>query len=114
MKGSRFALLACSLLSVLPNDAGAQTYSVQVNSELNGLDITIESVPSPTMLVIRMRNKSEQRVRCDLVFDASPQTPVRSRRMINPGQSTESVLHARRRWFSVTVNVTCQDAARQV
>lgn len=106
------ALLACAVLAGVPGGARAQTYSVQVNSELNGLEIAIEPVPSATMLVIRMTNKTEQRVRCDLVFDASPQTPVRTRRMINPGQATESVLRARRTWFSVTVDVNCQVAAR--
>jgi hypothetical protein len=51
-------------------------------------------------------------VRCNLRFDAAPQTPVRRTRRIDPGQTDSNVLRAQRRWFSVTVDVECVPAPR--
>lgn len=104
------ATLVLAATASVSTAAAAQTYTVQVKPELNGLDILIEPVPSPSILVIRMTNRTDQRVRCNLTFDASPQTPTRTRRMINPGQTTSSVLRATRRWFSVVVDVNCEPA----
>ena len=79
---------------------------------LNGLDIEIEHVANSRMLVVNLTNNSPTRVRCNLHYDASPQTPLRTTRHINPGQRETSVLRAQRRWFSVTVDVACEPAPR--
>jgi hypothetical protein len=114
--------MACSALrrrawlvtvAMIPLAAGlpaarAQTYSVEIRPVLNGLDIGIEHVAQASMLIVKLTNRTDDRVRCQLVFDASPQTPVRSTRSIRPGRTISSVLRAQRRWFSVIVDVTCQ------
>ncbi len=92
--------------------AQSQVYTVDIRSVLNDLDIKIEHVADSSMLVVNMTNHSPTRVRCNLRFDASPQSPQRSTRHINPGQRASSVLRAQRRWFSVTVDVTCEPAPR--
>jgi hypothetical protein len=106
--------LALSLLGLCAQPAGAQsqTYTVDIRPALNGLDISIEPVASSSMLVVNLTNNSPTRVRCNLVFDASPQTPLRTTRHINPGQRETSTLRAQRRWFSVTVDVVCTPAPR--
>jgi hypothetical protein len=106
--------LALSLLVVFAQAAGAQsqTYTVDIRPELNGLDIKIEHVAKARMLVVNLTNNSPTRVRCNLHYDASPQTPLRTTRHINPGQRETSVLRAQRRWFSVTVDVVCVPAPR--
>ena len=92
--------------------AQSQTYTVDIRPVLNGLDVKIEHVASSRMLVLNLTNNSPTRVRCKLHYDASPQTPLRTTRHINPGQRETSVLRAQRRWFSVTVDVVCVPAPR--
>ena len=106
--------LALGLLVVVASAAQAQSqvYRVEIRPVLNDLDIKIEHVADSSMLVVNLTNNSPTRVRCNLVFDASPQRPQRSTRHINPGQRTSSVLRAQRRWFSVTVDVACEPAPR--
>lgn len=90
----------------------AQTYTVDIRPTLNGLDIKIEPVASTGMLVIRLTNATDQRVRCRLNFDAAPQTPRRSSVNIEPGRTAQSVLRAQRKWFSVAVDVNCEASQR--
>jgi hypothetical protein len=106
--------LVLALLAFGAQAAGAQsqTYSVEIRPVLNDLDIQIEHVANSRMLVVNLTNHSPTRVRCNLHYDASPQTPLRTTRHINPGQRETSVLRAQRRWFSVTVDVVCVPAPR--
>ena len=92
--------------------AQSQVYTVDIRPVLNDLDVKIEHVANSSMLVMNLTNNSPTRVRCNLLFDASPQSPQRSTRHINPGQRTSIVLRAQRRWFSVQVDVTCEPAPR--
>ena len=111
---SMMRALTFSLLALCAQAAGAQsqTYTVDIRPELNGLDIKIEHVANSRMLVLNLTNNSPTRVRCNLHYDASPQTPLRTTRHINPGKRETSVLRAQRRWFSVTVDVVCVPAPR--
>ena len=111
---SMLSALALSLLGLGAQSAGAQsqTYTVDIRPVLNDLAIGIGHVADSRKLVVNLTNNSPTRVRCDLRFDASPQTPVRSTRHINPGRTGTSVLRAQRRWFSVTVDVVCVPAPR--
>gem|GEM_PF-1432542 len=105
---------ACALaLTVLFAPAAfGQTYTVEVHPELNGLDIKIEPVAMTGMLVVQLTNDTEQKVRCKLRYDASPQTPYRSSLNVEPGATEQSVFRAQRKWFAVAVEVTCE-AAKQ-
>jgi hypothetical protein len=106
-------LVAALLAFVVPaSQAQSQVYTVDIRPVLNDLDIKIEHVADSRMLVVNLTNNSPTRVRCDLRFDASPQTPHRVTRHINPGQRGSSTLRAQRRWFSVTVDVECVPAPR--
>lgn len=109
-----FRAVALSLLVLGAQAAGAQsqTYTVDIRPVLNDLDIKIEHVANSRMLVVNLTNNSPTPVRCNLRYDASPQTPVRATRHINPGQRESSVLNAQRRWFSVTLDVECMPAPR--
>ena len=106
--------LVLSLLALCAQGAGAQsqTYTVDIRPVLNDLDVKIEHVANSRMLVVNLTNNSPTRVRCSLHYDASPQTPLRTTRHINPGQRETSVLRAQRRWFSVRVDVACVPAPR--
>ena len=99
------------LLGIVARDASAQTYSVEIRPTLNDLEIKIEQVPQTSVLIIRLTNKESTRVRCVLNFNASPQTPRRSTRSINPGETISSTFHAQRRWVRVIVDVTCQPSS---
>jgi hypothetical protein len=107
-------LVALALLATggLAANAQSNTYTVEIRPTLNELAIKIEHVAQAGALVVNLTNNSPTRVRCNLNFDASPQTPVRRTRHINPGQTDSSVLRAQRRWFSVTVDVECVPAPR--
>jgi hypothetical protein len=99
------------LLGLIARDAFAQTYSVEIRPTLNDLAVKIEQIPQRSLLTIRLTNNESTRVRCVLNFDASPQTPRRSTRSINPGATISSVFHAQRRWLRVVVDVTCQSSS---
>jgi len=109
---SMLRALSLSLLALCAQAAGAQSqvYTVDIRPELNGLDIKIEHVANSRMLVVNLTNNSPTRVRCNLHYDASPQTPLRTTRHINPGKRETSVLRAQRRWFTVTVDIVCVPA----
>ena len=93
-------------------EAAAVTYAVDVQPPLNDLPIKIEPVPFDGRLVMRLTNSGTVRVRCDLRYDPSPQPIRRSTEFIRPGQTVENSLRATRKWFSVTVAVTCTPAER--
>lgn len=108
----RLAGLSLLGVAVLVAQAQSHTYSIDVRPVLNDLDIKIEQVAQASTLVIKLTNNSPTRVRCNLRFDPSPQTPVRRTRNINPGRTESTVLRAQRRWFSVTVDIECVAAPR--
>jgi hypothetical protein len=90
----------------------SQVYTVEVRPTLTDVNVAIDHVAQSTMLVMRLTNNGEERVRCTLNFDASPQTPRRATVFIAPGRTEQSVLRAQRRWFSVIVDVECRPAPR--
>jgi hypothetical protein len=102
---------AALLLALIAFEVSAQTYSVEIRPVLNDLDIKIEQIPQSTMLILRLTNNTDQRVRCQLVFDASPQQLRRSTRSINPGETISSELRAQRKWFRVIVDVKCTESS---
>ena len=104
--------LTLALTTVAPA-VMAQTYSVKVNPSLNGLDIKLEPVSNSTLLVVKLTNNADQKVRCKLKYDASPQPLERKTVYIDPGKTEQSVLQAKRKWFSVDVDVDCQLATKQ-
>ena len=105
-----FRVGAALLLVTAALEVSAQTYSVEIRPELNNLDIAIEQIPQASMLILRLTNNTDTRVRCQLVFDASPQQLRRSTRSINPGQTISSELRAQRQWFRVIGDVKCTES----
>jgi hypothetical protein len=83
-------------------------YEVEVQPALNGLPITIEPVPFSGRLVMKLTNGGTEKVRCDLRYDASPQPIRRSYVYLKPGETAENAFQAKRKWFSVTVDVACK------
>jgi len=98
------SLLAVAAVSAL----AASTYDVEVKQELNGLPIKIEPEPYDGRLVMRLTNGGDAKVRCDLRYDASPQPIRRTYVYLRPGESVENSFQAKRKWFSVTVDVACK------
>lgn len=106
------AALLSALAALAAPDARAQTYRVEIRPTLNDVDVTVEHLAQKTMLIMKLTNNTDARVRCILRYDASPQTPRRSTVFVNPGRTEQNVLRAQRRWFSVIVNVECSPAPR--
>jgi hypothetical protein len=108
----RVAIVLGGLLALalpLP-EAVAQNYSVRIMATLDDLDVRIEPVTNTGMLVIRLTNKNAIKVRCDLRYDAPPQSLYRTTTYVDPGKTEQSVFRARREWFAVNVNVECKPA----
>jgi hypothetical protein len=103
-------LLAVAMLTPL---AIAQTYSVNIKPTLHDLDIKIEPVATTAMLVVKLTNKTDAKVRCDLRYDASPQTPHRNTTYVDPGKTEQSTFRAKRKWFSVDVYVECEPVPKK-
>ena len=62
---------------------------------------------------LQLTNNADQKVRCKLKYDASPQPLERKTVYIDPGKTEQSVLQAKRKWFSVDVDVDCELATKQ-
>jgi len=99
---------ALALTALFTPAAFGQTYTVEVHPTLNDLDIKIEPVAMTGMLVVKLTNDTDQKVRCKLRYDASPQTPYRNSLNVDPGKTEQSVFHAQRKWFAVAVEVNCE------
>jgi hypothetical protein len=99
---------AAVALSLFASAALAQTYSVNVQSTLNGLDVKVEPVAMSGMLVVKLTNATDKKVRCDLRYDAAPQTPYRKTTYVDPGKTEDSTFRAKRKWMSVDVAVECK------
>jgi hypothetical protein len=95
-------------LALFAASVSAQTYSVDIHPKLNGLDVKIEPVATPGMLIVRLTNATDKKVRCDLRYDAAPQTPYRKTTYVDPGKTEDSVFSAKRKWMSVDVDVECK------
>jgi|APFre7841882724_1041349.scaffolds.fasta_scaffold14315_4 hypothetical protein len=100
-----FATLA---LSVVGQVALAQNYTVEVTPHLDGLDIKIEPVSNPGVLVVNLTNNTAQKVRCDLNFAADPQLPYQTFVFVEPGKTSSATLRATQQWFDVGVDVRCK------
>jgi len=103
------AALASGLPGALPATAEA-TYTVELKSELNGLPLKVETVENSGVLVVKVTNQGDAKVRCDLRFDASPQPIGRGYLYVEPGRTEQYAYRAKRKWFTVTVDVTCRSA----
>ena len=102
------ALLGSVATLVATQQLDAQTYKVRVHADLGDLDMKIEPIAHDDVLIVRLTNRTQEKVRCNLVYDAAPQTPSRKTVYVNAGQAAESSLRAQREWFRVNVKVTCQ------
>ena len=92
--------------------AASSTYKVNIESELNGLDIKISTVENPGGMIVRFKNDSSQKARCDLRYDASPQPLARRTVYVDAGKTGESVFGAKRQWFHVDVTINCGPVAK--
>jgi len=109
-QGRRTASCMAVIVAALPVAAIAQTYSVDVKSTLNDLDVKVTPVAQSGLLVMKLKNNTSEKVRCDLRYDAQPQPPTRSTVFVKPGKEASDVLRETRKWFSVTVDVECRNA----
>jgi hypothetical protein len=100
-----------ALASLTPS-ALAQNYKVHVMATLDDLDVKIEPIANTGLLVIKLTNKNDVKVRCDLRYDAAPQALYRTTTYVDPGKTEQSVFRARREWFAVEVNVECKPAKK--
>ena len=105
---SKCAVVAALALSVVGPAAVAQDYTVEVTPHLSGLDIKIEPVSNPGVLVVNLTNNTAQKVRCDLNFEADPQLPFQTFVFLEPGKTGSATLRATQQWFDVSVDVRCK------
>ncbi len=110
LRGGRVSVLLAVIVASLPAAAIAQTYSVDVKSTLNDLDVKVTPVAQSGLLVMKLKNNTSEKIRCDLRYDAQPQPPTRSTVFVKPGKEASDVLRETRKWFSVTVDVECRNA----
>jgi hypothetical protein len=106
------AAVAAVALAAFVQDAFAQTYTVNISPELNGLDVKVEPVSNPGMLVVNLTNNTAQKVRCDLNFQADPQMPYRTFVFMDAGKKGSAVLQASQKWYEVDVDVKCKPAEK--
>jgi len=104
------ALLLLAALA-LPCAAFAEgIYKVKVDTLLDGADVKVDYQSHDGLLIVSLRNIGENRARCEVNFDASPQLPARKTKFIDPGKTVTTDLRADRMWFEVDVRVKCTAA----
>jgi hypothetical protein len=96
--------------AMLPGVATAQTYDVDLKTTLNDLPIEVDTVPMSGVLIVRITNTGDVKVRCDLRYDAQPQPLGRAHVYVQPGKTEENAYRATSKWFDVAVEVTCNPA----
>ena len=101
-------LCALLALAMIAPAVSAQEYSVKVNPTLHDLAIVVEPVATTGLLVIKLTNKTDTKVRCDLRYDASPQPLYRTTTYVDAGKTAQSTFREQRKWFSVSVDVECK------
>jgi len=95
-------------LGMLSFGANAQTsYTVAVNPTLNGLNVSLEPISAPDVLIMKIANKSDKKIRCDFAYDAAPQRMTRTSSFVDAGGTGQNVFRATDHWFNVNVDVTC-------
>ena len=104
----RALLLAAAVVGCAAPAAQAQTYTVDVQSELGGLPVEIDTVPMEGVLVVKITNGADVKIRCDLRYDASPQPIGRSYVFVEPGKTEQDAFRAKRAWYQVAVEVKCR------
>ena len=106
------ATVLCAFACITAAAIAEPTYEVEVKAELNGLPVRVEPEPFDGRLVMKLTNEGDAKVRCELRYDASPQPIRRAYVYLKPGETAENSFQAQRRWFSVTVDVTCKPAEK--
>jgi hypothetical protein len=104
----RGLLLVAATLAAMALPALAANYTVDVQSELGGLPVDIDTVPMDGVLVVKITNNADVKVRCDLRYDASPQPIGRSYLFVEPGKTEQDAFRAKRNWYQVAVEVKCR------
>jgi hypothetical protein len=103
--------LSRSLFAVLlltgPVAGFAQDYTVKLHSKLNDLAIRIEPMSTETMLVVKLTNEDDTKVRCRVAYEANPELPYKQSLTLKPGKSEQSVFRIRRHLFAIEVDVQC-------
>ena len=100
--------VAAAVACAAPSASGQTIYTVEVQSELGGLPVDIDTVPMEGMLVVKVTNRADVKVRCDLRYDASPQPIGRGYVYVEPGKTEQDVFRAKRLWYQVAVEVKCK------
>jgi hypothetical protein len=97
--------LAAGMLSFGVN--AQVSYTVKVNPTLNGLNVALEPVSAPDVLIMKIANKSDKKIRCDFAYDAQPQRLKRTSTFVKAGETGQNVFKAADHWTKVNVDVTC-------
>ncbi len=103
-------ILLLAVLSLPMSVLAQTTYKVNVNTLLDGADVKVDYQAYDGMLVVSLKNIGDNRARCDVNFDASPQIPARKTKYVDPGKTVTTELRADRMWFDVDVDVKCTAA----
>jgi hypothetical protein len=104
--------VALALALLAPVAFSQTTYSVNINTKLHDLDVKVEPVATTGVLFVKLTNNTETKVRCDIRYDAAPQPLYRKTTYVDPGKTEQSVFRAKRKWFSVDVDVDCQSVQK--
>jgi hypothetical protein len=103
-------VLLLAILSLPVAVVAETTYKVNVNTLLDGADVKVDYQAYDGILVVSLKNIGENRARCEVNFDASPQIPARKTKYVDPGKTVTTDLRADRMWFDVDVDVKCTAA----
>src|SRR5690606_2127160 len=109
---TRPSIVALLLAVDAPPSFADSTYDDELRPDLNGLPISVEMQPFHCRLVLKLTNGRVIQVRCSLRNDASPQPMRHSSLYFSSGETAENSFRAARKWFSVTVGVTCKPAEK--
>jgi len=102
-------LLAATLLAATSALAGPRIFPIDIDQDLGGLDIEVQSTPG-AVTVVTLKNKSSQKADCRAEFSGGLATPVRRAATVQPGKTVTLSYTVKDDLARLNVTLRCKPA----
>ena len=88
----------------------AHAYPIDVKSNLNGMDLKLNTFGDSSIAAIEIKNDDSRAARCQVEFVNGPELPDRNMATVQPGKAQTVRFAAKRTVIKLDVNVSCSPA----
>ena len=101
------SLLAATLLAATTALAAPRVFPIEIDQDLGGLDIEVQSTAG-AVTVVTLKNKSSQKADCRAEFSGGLATPVRRAATVQPGKTVTLSYTVKDDLARLTVTLRCK------